>query len=74
MGALDGSVAMRLRAAAARCDPGLASIGVLHTGLCPENLVVDPTGVLRAIDNETCGSVRRASTSRGPGIGGHVRG
>lgn len=52
LGALTGDVVGRLRAAAARHDPGAARAGALHTDLCPENLVRDPQGMIRAIDNE----------------------
>ena len=51
-GAISGDVAARLRAAVARHDPGTARAGVLHTDLCPENLVLGPGGMIRAIDNE----------------------
>jgi thiamine kinase-like enzyme len=33
-------------------DPGTARAGVLHTDLCAENLVLTPSGLIRAIDNE----------------------
>lgn len=52
LGALSGDVAARLRAAVARHDPGTARAGVLHTDLCAENLILDPGGTLRAVDNE----------------------
>jgi len=50
--AIDAGLGERLRAAAAGDDPGVAPAGVIHTDLCPENLVVDARGVLRAVDNE----------------------
>ena len=52
-GAIDVRIEDRLRAAVARDDPGTAEAGVIHTDLCPENLVVDTHGVLRAVDNES---------------------
>jgi thiamine kinase-like enzyme len=52
MGAIPGQVGERLRRRAAAHDPGSARAGILHTDLCPENLVLDPDGVIRAIDNE----------------------
>ena len=52
MGAIPKRAGARLRAAAARHDPGAATTGVLHTDLCPENLVRGPCGVIRVIDNE----------------------
>ncbi len=43
----------RLADAARRHVPADARIGVTHNDLCGENLVVDATGALRVIDNET---------------------
>jgi len=51
-GAIPRRVGVRLRSAAVRHDPGTAQAGVLHTDLCPENLVRDPAGTIRVIDNE----------------------
>jgi hypothetical protein len=50
--AIDTALAERLRQAAAGDDPGVAAAGVIHTDLCPENLVVDDGRRLRAVDNE----------------------
>jgi hypothetical protein len=50
--AIDENRARQLRATAARHDPRLAVTGVIHKDLCPENLVVDSHGMLRAVDNE----------------------
>jgi hypothetical protein len=41
-GATDEGRGGRLRAIAGEHDPGVARSGVVHTELCPENLVVDP--------------------------------
>ena len=51
-GAVEEPVARRLRAAAALGDPRTAPAGITHTDLCAENLVVDPRGMVRAVDNE----------------------
>ena len=51
-GAVEESLAWRLRAAAAERDPRTAPAGIIHTDLCAENLVVDPGGMVRAVDNE----------------------
>jgi hypothetical protein len=51
-GAIDEDRARRLLAAAARHDPRVAATSVIHKDLCPENLVIDPHGALRAVDNE----------------------
>jgi Ser/Thr protein kinase RdoA (MazF antagonist) len=51
-GAVDEALVRDLVAMASADDPGVARTGVIHTDLCPENLVVDRTGALRAIDNE----------------------
>jgi hypothetical protein len=51
-GAVDESLAGFLRAAAAERDPRTAPAGIIHTDLCAENLVVDPGGIVRAVDNE----------------------
>jgi hypothetical protein len=51
-GAIDEGQVRRLQAAAARHDPGVAGAGVIHKDLCPENLVIDPQGIVRAVDNE----------------------
>ena len=51
-GAVDESLAGFLRAAAAERDPRTAPAGIIHTDLCAENLVVDPEGMVRAVDNE----------------------
>jgi Ser/Thr protein kinase RdoA (MazF antagonist) len=50
--AIEESLAGRLRAAAAERDPRSARAGIIHTDLCAENLVVDPGGIVRAVDNE----------------------
>lgn len=50
--AVEESLAWRLRAAAAERDPRTARAGIIHTDLCAENLVVDPDGMVRAVDNE----------------------
>ena len=51
-GAVEESLAGLLRAAAAERDPRTAPAGIIHTDLCAENLVVDPGGMVRAVDNE----------------------
>jgi len=51
-GAVDESLAGFLRAVAAERDPRTAPAGIIHTDLCAENLVVDPRGLVRAVDNE----------------------
>ena len=51
-GAIAEDQARRLLAAAARHDPRVAATSLIHKDLCPENLVIDPHGVLRAVDNE----------------------
>src|SRR4030095_9232601 len=50
--AVEESLAACLRAAAAERDPRIAPAGIIHTDLCAENLVVDPAGIVRAVDNE----------------------
>lgn len=42
----------RLREIAAARDPGVTPARIVHTDLCAENLVVDASGTLRAVDNE----------------------
>ena len=73
-GAVEESLAWRLRAAAAERDPRTARAGIIHTDLCAENLVVDPGGMVRAVDNEEPRiGPTGFSTSPGSGTGGHVR-
>ncbi len=52
VGAIDEDRARQLLTAAARHDPRVAATSVIHKDLCPENLVVDSHGMLRAVDNE----------------------
>jgi phosphotransferase family enzyme len=52
LGAISRRIGARLRSAAAHHDPGTAWAGVLHTDLCPENLVRDTAGTIRVVDNE----------------------
>jgi len=51
-GAVEESLAWRLRTAAAEGDPRTARAGIIHTDLCAENLVVGPGEMVRAVDNE----------------------
>lgn len=51
-GALPSASIARLREVAAARDPGATPARIVHTDLCAENLVVDATGTLRAVDNE----------------------
>src|SRR5262245_24772538 len=51
-GAVEAPLAARLLAAAEARDPGSAPAGIIHTDLCAENMVVDPDGQMRAVDNE----------------------
>ena len=51
-GAIDAGTDTRLRAVVAREDPGKGKAGAIHGDFCPENLVVDARGTLRAVDNE----------------------
>ena len=50
---LADAVAERLTDAARRYAPAAARIALTHNDLCGENLVIDATGTLRVIDNET---------------------
>ena len=52
VGAIDEDRARQLVAAAVRHDPRVAATSVIHKDLCPENLVTDSRGMLRAVDNE----------------------
>jgi hypothetical protein len=52
VGSIDEDRARQLLAAAAGHDPCVAAASVIHKDLCPENLVVDSHGALRAVDNE----------------------
>jgi Ser/Thr protein kinase RdoA (MazF antagonist) len=52
-GALPRGEALGLRDAALAAAPDEADLGVVHRDLCPENIVVDPRGRLRCVDNVT---------------------
>jgi len=51
-GALAAPAADATRAALEQLDPGSAIFGLIHSDFCGENLLVDPAGRLRVIDNE----------------------
>ena len=52
-GALLAQEARAITQLARRSRPGEASTGIIHTDLCPDNLVASPDGVLRPVDNES---------------------
>jgi len=51
-GALDERAARTVQAAIARRDPGATLVGLVHTDLCGENIVIDRAGRLHVVDNE----------------------
>lgn len=51
-GVLSDAVAAPLRAALVQHDPGSARTALLHMDFCASNLLVEPGGSLRVIDNE----------------------
>lgn len=53
--ALDTTAAARILDALQRLDPGEATVGLVHTDFCGENMVVDRAGRLRVVDNERIG-------------------
>jgi thiamine kinase-like enzyme len=53
--ALDVTAVTRIREALEQRDPGQASVGLVHTDFCGENMVEDRAGRLRVIDNERVG-------------------
>jgi hypothetical protein len=54
-GEIGGQKAFLIRQALQRFDPRQAIVGLTHTDLCGENMVVDQAGRLRVVDNERVG-------------------
>jgi aminoglycoside phosphotransferase len=52
-GAVTREEAKSIRALAFTSQPQHADVGIIHTDVCPENLVVTPDGRLRPVDNES---------------------
>lgn len=50
-GALEGAAARRLEERALANAPRTAELTLIHRDLCPENIVVDPSGRLFSVDN-----------------------
>jgi aminoglycoside phosphotransferase (APT) family kinase protein len=51
-GALAPADAVRLAATLRRLDPGASPAALIHRDFCAENMLIDPDGRLRVIDNE----------------------
>lgn len=51
-GAIRREEAERARHLLQRLDPGTSRVGVVHGDFVPENLVLEPSGRVRAVDNE----------------------
>jgi aminoglycoside phosphotransferase (APT) family kinase protein len=51
-GILSRQEAAEIREVASHLAPAVASTGLIHGDLCPENIVVDAHGCLRVVDNE----------------------
>lgn len=51
-GELSAREAAAIRARLDSTDPGTARLGLVHKDFCADNMVIDPTGALRVIDNE----------------------
>ena len=65
VGSIDEDRARQLLAAAAGHDPCVAAASVIHKDLCPENLVVDSHGALRAVDARSGVAARRRRRAGG---------
>ncbi len=52
-GALEPGEAHTSFAIAARCAPSSCTVGYIHGDFCPENLVLQPSGEVGVVDNET---------------------